>query len=492
MTAVPLLNLREPTLVFVGGRMTLVDGSVVDSRQRSRDAVTAQAVSSALTASPEWWTTVSSIVLPTLDGAGGGSALILGQRSVSRTTSDGEIKRSRLKRVLQGGIGSVSIQRSGINEQLLPDFRVVALLRNWEGVHMGSVGVRVEDDQSRWRFLEGTDFYLRLVADQLAARVVVDTTGAFLTNAYGPADLGSLSAEFSAQGSRVQPEVIVIPDTTDMLERVEGLLARIEHSSTFETFGSGATAAPSVPLRLQVLRADCTVTRVLRAGEWVDAGELEAARRLLLERFDLKVGLWDLALNPVLRSTVLDPSPAPPVPDKHVETPASARDRARRQAERTTAQRAGKKSALSDVSRALHAELSPHGWIRNPDGLLSLPLTERLPNWPDGRADHLALLKIEINKSSGRVLVWQWLYNDLNISDFVEERRDAFEAIAPLPKATGDASTVDLWTLDHGWGDRGADWRTYGHEIARRALAWTALLADFVATCRAVRKKRFR
>jgi hypothetical protein len=40
--------------------------------------------------------------------------------------------------------------------------------------------------------------------------------------------------------------------------------------------------------------------------------------------------------------------------------------------------------------------------------------------------------------------VWHQFYNDLDIKDFIEKRREAFEAVALLPQSTKDRSSVPL------------------------------------------------
>jgi hypothetical protein len=89
-----------PTIVLIGGQLKLSDGSEVDSRQSATDEKTTRALEAALTSCAEWWSAVSSIVVPTLDDSGGGFAVILGRRSIVRATSDGEPRSSVLRKVL--------------------------------------------------------------------------------------------------------------------------------------------------------------------------------------------------------------------------------------------------------------------------------------------------------------------------------------------------------------------------------------------------------
>jgi hypothetical protein len=135
---------------------------------------------------------------------------------------------------------------------------------------------------------------------------------------------------------------------------------------------------------------------------------------LLLKRYDLKLGLWDLALDPVLRSTVLESLPVRPAPDEPVQAPVSERKRAERKAEKATARREATQLAVGEVTAALKQELEPVGWrvdnalwpvapVRKSRPWLYLPLTEPLPSWPDGPGHPFVVLRIDVNKSSIRL-----------------------------------------------------------------------------------------
>ena len=86
-----------PTVVLVGGTLTLSDGSRIDSRQRLKDASTARAVRGALVASSDWWATVASLVVPSLDDTHGGFALA-DSHSVTRVARDGSVRTIRRSR----------------------------------------------------------------------------------------------------------------------------------------------------------------------------------------------------------------------------------------------------------------------------------------------------------------------------------------------------------------------------------------------------------
>jgi hypothetical protein len=228
---------------------------------------------------------------------------------------------------------------------------------------------------------------------------------------------------------------------------------------------------------------------------------------LLLKRFDLKLGLWDLALNPVLRSTVLDALPVQDVPEEAVQIPAFAWKQAERrneEAERRNEEanvRAGTLRHAHGVIRATLLQalqaLAPIRW-RIRSGGLRLPLTE-----PMGTGDRLGLdplveLEIRVNESSTDVVVSHQFYEDIDISAFIEKRREAFAAMGLPPAFTKNRmSPCDyppsavLWTTNVGWGDADADWSNIAKAIADRTKQWVGLLADFVASCRKIRHAKY-
>jgi hypothetical protein len=252
------------------------------------------------------------------DDSEGGFAVILARRSIFRDTMDGETRRSVLRKFLRGAVGSVSVMRSGIGESLPTGYRNLVSLRSSQGADMDSVGVRFDYPEPRWCFVDGNEYYLRLVANHIGARVLVDTTGESLACAEdGIVHTGTISTIEYNVPSAQRLQMVVAPDTAGMRDRVDDLLAgRPRKISQVDTRAASAPYVPGAPrdpadfLRFPVARAECNVSGLLRAGQWEDAASLEAARMLLLKRFDLKLGLWDLALNPVLRSAALDPEAA--------------------------------------------------------------------------------------------------------------------------------------------------------------------------------------
>jgi hypothetical protein len=543
-----------PTIVLISGQLTLTDGSVVDSRQSAPDDKTAEVLRTAISGCAEWWSAVSSIVIPTLDDPESGFAVVLGQRSIVRASLDGETRRSRLAKFLRGPVGSVSVIRSYMGKPLPDGYRNLARL---QGSDMGYIGARFDDPMPRWCFVdEGNDYLLRLVVNRIGARIIVDTTGGL------PACEASSATSIDYCAPFACPYLVIVPDTARMRDRIGDLLAgrldplpypqrapevseappyaaikeigilsgkRTERSEVgaageFEAlqddelwrvivdrfdahrrssswFSKAPRYLPGTAdfLRFPVVSAECSVSGLLREGQWGDAAGLEAARMLLLKRFDLKLGLWDLALNPVLRSTVLDALPVQDVPAEAVQIPAFAWKQAERRNEDANVRAGTPRHAHGDIYatllQALQA-LTPIRW-RITFGRLWLPLTE-----PLGTADRLGLdplveLEIRVNKSSTRVVVSHQFCFDLDISAYIEKRREAFAAVGLPPASTKNRTSSGdyplsavLWTANVGWGDADADWSNIAKAIADRTKQWVGLLADFVASCREIRRAK--
>jgi hypothetical protein len=355
--------------------------------------------------------------------------------------------------------------------------------------------MRFDDPMPRWCFVDGSDYYLRLVVSRMGARVMIDTTGGL------PACEESTNGFIDYCVPSASPYVVIAPDTARMRDRIADLLAgrldrfldRSPAPPKVQWFkGPPSYGAPGEFLRFPVVSAECSVSGLLREGQWGDAAGLEAARILLLKRFDLKLGLWDLALNPVLRSTVLDALPVQDVPGEAVQIPAFAWKHAERRNEKAKVRPNTAQRARRDTSATLQQVLAPIGWRGTLDRF-SLPLTEPLGD----TADPLVELEIRVNKSSTHVVVSHQFYEEIDIRAFIEKRREAFEAVGLPPASTKRRASAryplsaTLWTANVGWGDADADWSNIAKAIADRTKQWVGLLADFVASCREIRHAKY-
>ena len=103
------------------------------------------------------------------------------------------------------------------------------------------------------------------------------------------------------------------------------------------------------------------MTGVLKNGTWIDPAPLDAARSLLQVRYDLKLGIWDLATNHTLRATLLKETPVPAPPSPHAKKPADVLHRQQQWRARPTDYRQ-RRNAASDRRADLVRPLGTPGW----------------------------------------------------------------------------------------------------------------------------------
>jgi len=217
-------------------------------------------------------------------------------------------------------------------------------------------GVRTPKKRTgRWRLVEMSQMW----EDDLAAEVVVDTWGWYWFNAMSASDYAHFEKTWLSHDNLV----IVAPHTHAATVFLDGYIQWVSEgrypnmlNMPLPPYNWDLSQIPVVPVE-----ADFHVTGVLQNGHWIDPAPLEAARALLRARFDLHIGLWDLASNDTLRTTLLRETPVLAAPEATAGRPAPVIARERRmKAERTPEQveRDDAWAAAAEVLKTLDA----HGW----------------------------------------------------------------------------------------------------------------------------------
>ena len=316
-----------PTVILIGGRMTVDDGSTLDSRQPIVGDPGSQVTRRSLATSLLWWTTVSSLVSRILDTAGQGTfALVIGGRSVVEVRGDGELRRTRLRSMLPGGSTTADFIRC-------VGWR---LPHGYEAATEGT-GYRLTHAGQRWVFVNHGEYYLHLAAAQVRPAAIVDTSWPFELEGEGASyePYAGRFREFEKNrlfGDRI---VLVMPHTHRTESFLRGYLTWARGGRPDDDSSRWAPpspspwdpAAPPDPIRYSCpvpVQADFGVTGLIQDGEWLDAADLEAARSLLQARFDLKIGIWDLVENSTLRRTLLESGPPNLVPVGAATIPSGA------------------------------------------------------------------------------------------------------------------------------------------------------------------------
>jgi hypothetical protein len=112
------------------------------------------------------------------------------------------------------------------------------------------------------------------------------------------------------------------------------------------------------------------VDSALQKATWVDPAPLEAARSLLEARFDLKLGIWDLVTNDVLRSALLKETPIEAPPTTPAAKTAGAIERKQLFRARRTESQKSRAAYLAETA-ALVGSLDASGWTSSLPGVLA-------------------------------------------------------------------------------------------------------------------------
>ena len=347
---------------------------------------------------------------------------------------------------------------------------------------------------ARWQFLDGNDYYLTDSVASIAPAVIVDTTPWLLFEQYRANNFAGLEASrlFSADA------IVVAPHTSS---------ADSYFRSYAEWVSQGRPPDPTAewtpqenpwdpnarpdPLHYATpvpIDATFGITGLMSAAEWSDPADLEAARALLEARYDLKLGIWDLASNPTLRKTLLDASPVLPPPPLAVPVPQAAERRAEARVDAKMHAKEVERSAVAAATERLGA-LKELGWGRRAEkqrGVLQLPLTEPMARDTSEEPFPLVLLALEINKRSVEILAFTIMYNQVDFPAYLDEHRAVLDDIAAPAECRLGVGWPSIWRAPGGWGDD-IDWEERDRLLASLTLRWVETFSPLVERCRQVR-----
>ena len=323
------------TVILIGGTASLIDGGpAVDIRAEHHHDPFCDVTGAIAANSQRWWETATSLVRPMVAATNHlAQASVFGKRTVSTATAAGDIKRTRLTTLLDGGVATVKKE---------------------------TVAKKFED--ADWLLSDYQLHNMRQVNPDLRSQLFVSTDESVFTVLYDRADLFQQFESFVSDGS-----VLIMPHTR-LAEQF--LNAYAEHQNlgrepdiaTFlrpeDEMVNLAKAHP--PL---ISTANFQVTGLFAANNWQDPRPLEAARQLKVSRYDIKAGLWDLVNDDALRETMLDEQPLQPVTSDTLELPENYLHKARTnldlRSQRLITAREEREGELEEVDKILRGE----GWI---------------------------------------------------------------------------------------------------------------------------------
>jgi hypothetical protein len=476
-----------PTVILIGGRMTLEDGGELDSRQPVEGDPWSRVARMTMASSLLWWMTTSSLVEAILESAGPDAfALVDGPRLLAELRPDGNMRQRRLGSALTGGVSKLGIGVSGPKGRL--DSKYQPLVEN-----APMPGYRIGIDfvpGARWQLLEPCfPGLLAHVLPAIGPAVIVDT---------GAVPYAMPYASFEAERLR-GGMTLVLPHSNGGERHIRNVLEWVrsgrppnaeEQHEEWSREGDARSWAPireaSIPIAVEF-----GVTGLYRDGDWRDPANLEAARAFVQTRFDLRIGIWDLAENPSLRTSLLEPTPVRPAPIEPASVPKGSTKRASEYVEAQHENEQKHDAFRRSMKRPLTA-LEPLGWtspVEHEQGVvdvrvgpdnpyLRLPLTEPIRVGDDMRP--LAWLSLGITKHATRISI-DYTY-DLHVSindvrPYLDSKSSLLLEIAKPGKCKFRYAPLLLWEAKGGWGDD-IDWTSRVAELHEKTTRWLEVLAD--------------
>jgi hypothetical protein len=336
-----------PTIVLVGGEMVLDSGERLDSRQPIARDKWDLALRSALSSSERWWDVARSlaeVILKEDDQRSPAAwALVWAPRTLRHQDPNGSIRRVRIRSVLPNA---------------------VSLMEVWRSDTRGSARIDASRTTARYRVLE----YPLRYADLSASR----PPGVFIGAHPTEWDLYGALAPFADVLTRwpsipmVLPHTPLIETTVVQLQRwfTSGRPHPRHRSEEAERLAEDYVASKATLTNYNptVVDAQFQITLFLDQGRPASAADLNAAFELVLSRYDLNIGLWDLARDAGLRESLLTPKHVHAAPSSAAPMPEAVRA----SAERSRRVRANRQQVETEQRRSLHPSLWPllqqRGW----------------------------------------------------------------------------------------------------------------------------------
>lgn len=345
-----------PTIILIGGEITLDSGAHVDSRRPLKGDDWDFTLRTALGGSEAFWhkaKALSDIIIDEHDSPDAW-ALAWVNKTIKRPKADGTFTRVRTVKYLDDADQLLDSSKPEVSDRIDARYRIIP-------------------------------YFLRF-ADVAALTPPAVFVGAFHTTYEDGTDIVGL-APLSHVLSRWPKTTLVLPHTP-LIERKAGDLVDLHRSGAqppdLDKAGWVGSALTTNPTEAERFMAAYEATAEIRAADpyiiehdlgitfWVDHGQikeaadLDAALNFVMSRYDLDIGLWDLARDPVLRMSLLDPEEQQPVAQTPAEVPQELVEAAtERITERRAAQQA-EKEARQDLHDLLWPRLQELGWHTPP------------------------------------------------------------------------------------------------------------------------------
>jgi hypothetical protein len=454
------------TIVLIGGEATLDSGATIESRQPLAGDEWDVVLRQALGTSEAWWSLAKDFVDVVLAQHSRTDAWALAwvDKTLKRPRADGTFTRVRLKPFLDQAANLIDAASDGS-----PRFRSDAA-------------------SSRYRLVP---WLLRFDDMQGGPPPAVIVGGFHTTYDDGTDIVGDRPLDYFV--SRWPDAVIVLPHTPIVEAKARRILKRRPGPAATHITASADQTHPAESRRyaasleriedLQradsyVLSHDFHITFWADEGEVRDAADLDAAMTFVKSRYDLNLGLWDLAREPALRETLLEreaialPSAAPTVVPGELAAKATEKATERREAE------AAELDGRRRHHQAIWPTLSREGWHIPPwqrEGVdYRLAAGPLVPSPFAENYDEPALfLSLGIQKRQAVLALVETSLTG-RTKEFLEAHRDL---IARITGAPPDEAKQVVWRIPgKGWAGSAQGWPQHLQTIASLVAKLAPLL----------------
>ncbi len=367
-----------PNIVLVGGSVTLDSGVTLDSRQRLEGDHWDFTLRSTIGDSEAYWTRAKELSDRILaEGPPTGWALAWVNKTVKRPMADGTVKRVR----------SVSFLDHAADLTARHHFQ-------------GSSAIKVDALSERYRIMP----YMLRFGDIKAEVPPSVILGAFHTTYPDGTDIIGLRP-LDEILTRWPEAVIVLPHTPLVESKVRSVIEWASDAADrpardpYDSIGLAEITHPRESRDFvrafagsEEIRAaePHVIDHELRVTFWVDQGlvrdpaDLEAALAFMRSRYDLKFGLWDLARDRILRTTLLKPEVYAGPSAEPAPVPTELKASGKANLDERLAAKSAEREARRRVHQAVWPSLEHRGWEipkhRRDGEEYHLPVGPRLPS----------------------------------------------------------------------------------------------------------------
>jgi hypothetical protein len=439
---------RGPTIILIGGQATLDSGAVVDSRQPLAGDEWDVVLRQALGTSEAWWILAKDLVdiILTQHSEPDAWALAWLDKTFKRPRSDGTFTRVRPKSFLDRAANLLDISKDA-----------------------GSASFRSDDADTRYRVLS----YLLRFDDMKGGPSPNVVVGGFHTTYDDGTDIvGDRPLDYFV--ARWPEAIIVLPHTPIVEAKARRLL---EHPPT-DPIRIDSLAERTHPTEARryaeraeqiddLRRADSyVINQDFHITFWADQGavrdpvDLDAALTFVRSRYDLSLGLWDLARDPVLRATLLQREELPPATSAPASVPAELAAKATEKAAERREEKAVELDARRKHHEAIWPTLSHLGWQmphqQRKGVAYEFAVGPSVPSlYPDREEEPALRLSLAIQKRQTVVALLE-IARTGSTDEFLLDQSEVIERITGAPP---DAESQAVWRITgSGWAGSTDEW----------------------------------